>query len=83
MVSDGLWWLKMVNRDDKWDMNDLILSNDPLNRDSKDYLRKMAIIAIMIPFNNGIVNEWNNQWDERSSVVATLLYGGFNMLHDS
>jgi hypothetical protein len=73
----------MVNRDDKWDMNDLILSNDPLNRDSKDYLRKMAIIAIMIPFNNGIVNEWNNQWDERSSVVATLLYGGFNMLHDS
>ena len=73
----------MVNRDDKWDMNDLILSNHPLNRDSKDYLRKMAIIAIMIPFNNGIVNEWNNQWDERSSVVATLLYGGFNMLHDS
>ena len=46
----------MVNRDNKWDMNDLILSNDPLNRGSKDYLRKMAIMAIMIPFNNGIVN---------------------------
>ena len=40
MVYDGFM---MVNRDNKWDMNDLILSNDPLSRDSKDYLRKWPL----------------------------------------